>query len=109
MCTLESEEDPRQIHRYVQLDWPDMNAASKLCIIGICRYKAKPRCGVIDNWLANESAPGITLVSFDPGVGKILGAVLLWGSYDALMIELVPGDILLVPTLLQNSSRINSS
>ena len=69
-----------------------MNAASKFCVGGICRYKAKPKCGVTNNWLANEIAPGIT-ASFGPGIGKILGAALLWASYDPSMIDSVPDDI----------------
>eukprot|EP00536_Pseudo-nitzschia_multiseries_P012435 jgi/Psemu1/32101/gm1.32101_g len=36
----------------VQLDWPDINAASKLCYKGICLYKEKDASGITKDRLA---------------------------------------------------------
>jgi hypothetical protein len=75
-----------------QLDWPDVNAASKLCVGGICVYKVKDGSGITDEWLAKEVAPAIS-ESFGEAVGTILAKPLLWACFDDSMVEQVPPTI----------------
>eukprot|EP00537_Pseudo-nitzschia_pungens_P002208 CAMPEP_0172364846 /NCGR_PEP_ID=MMETSP1060-20121228/7885_1 /TAXON_ID=37318 /ORGANISM="Pseudo-nitzschia pungens, Strain cf. cingulata" /LENGTH=313 /DNA_ID=CAMNT_0013087947 /DNA_START=335 /DNA_END=1273 /DNA_ORIENTATION=- len=51
----------------IQLDWPDVNAASRLCQKGVCLYKSKDDSGLTDKWLASTVAPGIR-AAFGNGV-----------------------------------------
>ena len=76
----------------VQLDWPDVSCATKLCEGGACRYKAVEGSGITDEWLASEIAPAIC-AAFGPGVAKILGLSLLWASFEPSTVDLVPADI----------------
>jgi hypothetical protein len=76
----------------IQLNWPDVNAASNLCLGGACTYKVKHEAGITDDWVANNCAVGITSI-FGPNIGAILGKVLLWASHDELQQESVPADI----------------
>jgi len=76
----------------IQLNWPDVNAASNLCLGGACTYKVKQDAGITDDWVANNCAVGITSV-FGVDVGAILGKVLLWASHDELQQESVSADI----------------
>jgi hypothetical protein len=75
-----------------QLDWPDANAASKLCVGGVCVYKVKDGSGITDEWLAKEVAPAIS-ESFGEEVGTILAKPLLWACFDAATVNLVPSTI----------------
>jgi hypothetical protein len=77
----------------IQLDWPDVNAASKLCDGGPVLYKPKDGSGITDEWLAREVAPGIS-TSFGVAVGAILAKSLLWACFEPSTIELVPSSIL---------------
>ena len=76
----------------IQLNWPDINAASSLCLGGVCIYKVKQDAGITDDWIATNCAIGITSV-FGAKVGAILGKVLLWASHDEMQQENVPTDI----------------
>jgi hypothetical protein len=76
----------------IQLDWPDVNAASKLCVGGICVYKVKDGSGIADEWLAKEVAPAIS-ESFGDKVRQILAKPLLWACFDASTVDLVPSTI----------------
>jgi hypothetical protein len=76
----------------IQLNWPDVNAASNLCLGGACTYKVKREAGITDDWVASNCAVGITSV-FGAHVGAILGKVLLWASFDEVQQENVPADI----------------
>lgn len=76
----------------IQLNWPDVNAASNLCLGGACTYKVKQDAGITDDWVANNCAVGITSV-FGVDIGAILGKVLLWASHDELQQESVSADI----------------
>lgn len=53
------------------LPWPDIKAASVLCMGGICKYKLKAGVNISDNWLANHVCPGIQSC-FGPRVADIL-------------------------------------
>jgi hypothetical protein len=75
-----------------ELDWSDVNAASKLCVGGICVYKVKDGSGITDEWLAREVAPAIS-ESFGDKVGRILAKPLLWACFDASTVDLVPSTI----------------
>ena len=84
----------RQQEKYadIQLDWPDVNVACKLCDGGPLIYKEKDSSGITDEWLAREIAPGIS-GSFGNQVGAILAKSLLWACFDASVQYLVPADI----------------
>jgi len=43
----------------IQLVWPDINAASKLCHKGICLYNEKDGSGLTDEWIAVLVTPAI--------------------------------------------------
>ena len=75
-----------------QLDWPDVNAATKLCEGGVCLYKEKDNSGITEEWLARAVAPAISQ-AFGVGVGKVLAKPLIWACFDASAVELVPPDI----------------
>ena len=75
-----------------QLHWPDIHAASKLCLGGICKYKVKDGSGITNEWLSREVAPAIT-ASFGAAVGNILAKALLWACYEPSQVDLVPADL----------------
>ena len=76
----------------VQLPWPDLNAALKLCLGGPIKYKIKQEAGLTDEWISRVVTPGITEV-FDPYVGAILGRALLWACFDTEWSEKVCPEI----------------
>ena len=75
-----------------QLDWPDIQAAMKLCDGGVAFYKPKDGSGITDAWLAREVAPHITQ-AFGITVGAILGRALLWACHEPSAVERVSPDV----------------
>lgn len=86
--------DGRQQDNYTstQLTWPDINAASKLCVGGICLYKPLRQSGITNEWLAQSIAPRIANV-FGNNIAAILAKPLLWACMDDSMDPQVPEDI----------------
>jgi hypothetical protein len=76
----------------VQLPWPDLNAASKLCQGGPIKYKVKQEAGITDEWIYQNVTPGIANV-FNEQVAAILGRALLWACFDTEWSEKVGADI----------------
>ena len=76
----------------VQLPWPDLNAASKLCQGGPIKYKIKQEAGLTNKWISCIVTPGITQV-FDQHVGAILGKALFWACFDTEWSEKVCPEI----------------
>ena len=76
----------------IQLDWPDINAASRLCHRGVCVYKERDDSSVTDQWLAASVTPAIR-GAFGDRVAVILAKPLLWACYDANAADLVPPDL----------------
>jgi len=77
----------------IQLNWPDVNAASKLCQDGACRYIIKREAvGVSDEWLCTNVTPNISS-AFDRRVGAILARPLLWAAFDPTWSEMVAPEI----------------
>lgn len=85
--------DGRTQDRYVdvQLDWPDVYCASKLCVGGICVYKPKAGSGITNEWLANLLPA--TRSSLGSGVARILATSLAWACFDEGAVDMVPPDI----------------
>ena len=63
----------------MELSWPDIACASKLCKGGFIIYKAKDGLGLTDDWISRYIAFATT-AAFDKGVGTILGCALLWAD-----------------------------
>ena len=76
----------------MELSWPDITCASKLCKGGFIIYKPKEGLGLTDDWLSRFIAPATT-AAFDEGVGAILGRALLWACMDPNAAESVSPDI----------------
>ena len=74
----------------MQLDWSDINKASKLCVGRPIVYKAKEVSGINDEWLVREVCPGIA-ATFDDGDGiaAILGRTLLWTCFEESIVDQV--------------------
>ena len=79
---------------YVDIDlpWPDVKAASLLCLGGICKYKVKSGVNISDNWLSNHVCPGITSC-FGPRVAAILAKPLLWAAMDDKWCDYLPDGL----------------
>eukprot|EP00536_Pseudo-nitzschia_multiseries_P010627 jgi/Psemu1/26577/gm1.26577_g len=86
--------NPNMQGRYsaVQLDWPDITAAVKLCGGGPCIYKAVEGSGVTNDWLGTNVVPAIK-AQFGPGVARVFGLALLLVTFDAHASDLVSPDI----------------
>ena len=65
----------------LELQWPDISCASKLCKGGFVVYRAKDGHGITEEWLPRFIAHAVTR-AFDEGVGAVLGRALLWGCMD---------------------------
>ena len=65
----------------VQLSWPDVHCASKLCNDGPIKYVLKEDAGITDEWLCRNVAPNIA-AAFGNDVGVILAKPLLWAAFD---------------------------
>ena len=76
----------------VQLPWPDLNAASKLCQGGPIKYKVKQEARITNKWICHNFTPGITEV-FNENVGTILGKALLWGCFGTETSEKICPEI----------------
>ena len=76
----------------VQLPWPDLNAAAKLCLGGPIKYKIKQQAGITNEWICSVVTPAITEI-FDEHIGAILGRALLWACFDAEWSEKVCPEI----------------
>ena len=76
----------------IQLNWPDINCASLLCLNGAINYVLKQGAGLTDNWLAHSIAPAITSC-FGEKIGAILAKPLLWAAFDQQWQEKLPSDI----------------
>eukprot|EP00536_Pseudo-nitzschia_multiseries_P002082 jgi/Psemu1/182624/e_gw1.27.224.1 len=72
-----------------QLDWPDINAGSKLFYRGICLYKEKDDSGLIDDWLCASVAPAIR-GAFGDNAAAILAKPLLWACFDPAAADYIP-------------------
>ena len=86
--------DQRMQNRYtdVQLAWPDVNCASRLCEGGPIEYVCKQRLGLTQEWLCNYVTPNIVSV-FGIDVGAILAKPLLWACFDSTWAEKVNPSI----------------
>ena len=84
----------RQQDRYTdtQLNWPDINTASKLCFGGVCLYKPLEGSGITDEWLAEAVAPSIANI-FGNKVAAVLAKPLLWACFEECMEDAVPPDV----------------
>ena len=76
----------------MELSWPDISCASKLCKGSFVMYKARQGLWLTDNWMSRFVAPAIT-AAFDEGVGAALGQALLWPCMDPVVADLVAADI----------------
>jgi len=76
----------------MELAWPDITTASKLCKGGFVVYRQKNGLNISDDWISRFVAPSITS-SFDEGVGAVLGRALLWAVMDPEYCEVVSSDI----------------
>ena len=56
----------------MELSWPDISCASKLCKRSFVIYKARQGLGLTDGWMSTFVAPANT-AAFDEGVGAVLG------------------------------------
>jgi hypothetical protein len=65
----------------IQLSWPDVFTATKLCVDGPCKYKMREDAGVSDEWLATNVTPNIR-TCWDPRIAAILARPLLWACFD---------------------------
>jgi hypothetical protein len=74
------------------LPWPDIKAASVLCLGGICKYKLKSDVNISDNWLSNHVCPGISSC-FGPRVAAILAKPLLWAAMDDVWCDYLPDGL----------------
>jgi len=90
----------------MQLDWPDVRAASKLCDGGTCLYKVKDGLPVTNAWISTNVTPSIT-ASFGEGVGAILGKALLWAVFDPSQQDDLDTD--LRRTISANFIRLNTN
>ena len=84
----------RMQDRYADMDlpWLDIKTASALCIGGAVKYKVKEGCGISDQWIAQNVAPGIAS-QFNAAVAAILGKSLMWAVFDPETSSLVPASL----------------
>ena len=76
----------------VTLPWPDVKVAAALCTGGPVKYKVKEGCGISDQWLKENVAPGIAS-QFSGPVAAVFAKPLLWAVYDPDVSSLVPASI----------------
>jgi len=72
----------------ITLPWPDVKVAAALSIGGPVKYKMKEGCGVSDEWLQQNVAPGIAS-QFNGPIAAVLAKPLLWAVYDPEVSSLV--------------------
>ena len=84
----------RQQYDYVdmELTWPDVNVAYRLCFDGPCRYLINKDAPLSDEWLCHNVTPRIT-DTFSPKVGAILARPLLWACFHSTVGERVEPSI----------------
>ena len=84
----------RMQDRYADVDlpWLDIKTANALCIGGAVKYKVKEGCGISDQWIAQNVAPGIAS-QFNAAVAAILGKSLMWAVFDPEISSAVPASI----------------
>lgn len=68
--------------------WRDVNAASKLCQSGVCKYMIRSNTGLTDAWLSLNITPKISS-SFGREVGAILAKPLVWACFHCSWSEKV--------------------
>ena len=76
----------------IQLNWPDVHCAGKLCNDRPCKYVVKESAGITDEWLCRNVVPNITAV-FGNEVGAIFAKPLLWAAYDVEWSERLSPEI----------------
>ena len=72
----------------LQLTWPDVNVAYRLCFDGPCRYLINKDAPLSDEWLCHNVTPRIT-GTFGAKVGAILARPLLWACFHSTIRERV--------------------
>ena len=82
----------QEVYADVDLPWPDIQVASKLCVGGICMYKLVDGCGLSNEWLVQHVTPAIQHC-FGSGVAGILAKPLLWACLDEDCASMVPDPI----------------
>lgn len=82
----------QEVYADVELPWPDIQVASKLCVGGVCMYKLKDGCGLSNEWLVQHVTPAIR-VRFGNRVAGILAKPLLWACLDTECASMVPDHI----------------
>ena len=90
------------------LPWPDIKAASVLCMGGICKYRIKSGLNISDNWLANHVCPNIQYC-FGPRVAAILAKPLLWAAMDESWSDYLPDGLRLriIHSLAEDAEHLN--
>ena len=73
----------------IELNWPDLQAATGLCGLAPCVYLEREGSGITEEFLSHEICPGVT-GSFSPGVAVILGRALVWCCFEPSAFDLVP-------------------
>jgi hypothetical protein len=69
----------------VELHWPDLKVASKLCIGGPCKYALKEGSGLSDDWLVQNVTPNIADV-YGAEVAAILAKPLMWALFEDILV-----------------------
>ena len=65
----------------IQLNWPDVHCAGKLCNDGPINYVVKEAAGITNDWLCRNVVPNIT-AAFGNEVGAILAKPLPRAAFD---------------------------
>jgi len=73
------------VYTDVELHWPDLKVASKLCVGGPCKYALKEGSGLSDDWLVQNVTPNIADV-YGAEVAAILAKPLLWALFEDILV-----------------------